>query len=609
MNEDLKNMFLAMTLCMLVLLGWQYFYAGPQLEAQRLARQNAQTTGETVSDTPVTGSPVLPGRTASDGARDAITGVPAHTTGSTDNAGLSAAPDQRIEIDNAKIAGSINLTGARIDDVRLRDYHESVDPESPIIALLTPAQSPGEAFFAYFGWAARQNAAQQELPGPDTEWAVESGRRLTPGTPLVLRWENSHGSVFRIIFSIDDAYMFSINQSVENRSDAELELFPYGAIARRGAPQISGFFILHEGLIGVFGDEGLQEVDYDDVVDEGSLTYEPVRGGWIGITDKYWGATFLPETDSEFRPGFSYNPDTDIYQADFLGSAVSIAPGVAADSSMRFFSGAKQVHLIADYERTTGALNFDLLIDWGWFYFLTRPTFLLIDLLFDIVGNFGVAILLVTVIIKAVFFPLANKSYVSMSKLKLIQPQMLEIRDKYKDDKAKQQQALMEVYKKEKINPLAGCLPILLQIPVFFALYKVLFVTIEMRHAPFFGWVRDLSAPDPTTLFNLFGLIPWQPPALLMLGVWPIAMGLTMFVQMKMNPTPTDPTQAMIFNWMPWVFMVMLASFPAGLVIYWAWNNLLSIIQQYVIMRRQGVKIELWDNLAAFFRRKRHASD
>ena len=598
---DNRNTILAIVLSLIVFLGWQYFVAQPQIERQRQLAQQQQATQTTEQGQPSTAPQPVPGP----GQADAPTaGAPAAGGGAVvvDREAALAAT-RRVAIETPRISGSINLTGGRIDDVRLKDYRETVEPDSETIVLFSPKGSP-HPYYADYGWVA-EPGANVALPGPDTLWTVEDGAKLTPSTPVTLTFDNGAGLVFKRTIAIDDNYMFSVSQSVENTGTDSVRLYPYGLIARHGRPETAGFFILHEGMIGVFGDGGLSEIDYDTLVEDGNVNPGKVDQGWLGITDKYWAATLIPTPGESFQPRFSHVQATDNYQADFLGDVVEIAAGATGETKSNLFAGAKEVNLIDGYEAALGIKQFDLLIDWGWFYFLTKPMFFAIDYLFKLVGNFGVAILLVTVIIKAIFFPLANKSYVSMSKMKLVQPQMTEIRERYKDDRAKQQQALMELYKKEKINPLAGCLPILIQIPVFFALYKVLFVTIEMRHAPFFGWIRDLSAPDPTTIFNLFGLIPWDPPSLLMLGVWPLIMGVTMFVQMKMNPAPPDPTQQMIFTWMPVIFTFMLASFPAGLVIYWAWNNTLSIAQQYIIMRRQGVKVELWDNLRSTFKRQK----
>ncbi|MBO6754929.1 MAG: membrane protein insertase YidC [Roseibium sp.] len=605
MFSENRNTILAIVLSLIVLLAWQFFVAQPQLERQQealRAQQEAQSAqpANPQAPSPTTAPGAVPGT-----ADTAAPGSVAQTGVQSRDQALGTS--ERVRIDTPRLSGSLNLTGGRLDDLRLKDYHETVDRSSPTIVLFSPKGS-ARPYYADFGWVADASAAVT-LPGPDTVWSVEGSSQLDPQTPVTLVYDNGEGITFRRTYSIDENYMFTVEQSVQNASDQSLTLYPYGLIARTGEPDTTGFYILHEGLLGVFGEEGLQEVDYSDIAEEGTIRPAPVDRGWIGITDKYWAATLIPTPGETFQPSFSHSNVTDNYQADFLGGGQTVPSGGMAETSAFLFAGAKETNLLDSYEVSLSIERFELLIDWGWFYFLTKPMFYAIDWLFHLVGNFGVAILLVTVGIKLVFFPLANKSYVSMSKMKLVQPQMQEIRERYGDDRTKQQQALMELYKKEKINPLAGCLPILIQIPVFFALYKVLFVTIEMRHAPFFGWIQDLSAPDPTSIFNLFGLIPWDPPQLLMLGVWPLLMGITMFVQMKMNPTPPDPTQQMIFTWMPVIFTFMLASFPAGLVIYWAWNNFLSIAQQWVIMSRQGVKVELWDNLRAMVKRKKPAAD
>ncbi|NND50452.1 MAG: membrane protein insertase YidC, partial [Rhizobiales bacterium] len=436
-----------------------------------------------------------------------------------------------------------------------------------------------------------------------TEWQLESGNRLTPGNPVVLSWDNGAGLSFRRTITVDELYMFNVTQSVQNNGTTPVTLYPYALVSRHGVPSDAfNFYILHEGLVGFIGEDGLQEIDYDDVTDGNSYSFS-ATGGWLGITDKYWAAVVAPDQRLPYKARFTSYGDRPVFQTDFLGSAVAIAPGAVSEITSQTFAGAKRVSVVDGYAAQYGLLNFDLLIDWGWFYFITKPMFLLLDWLNGFIGNFGLAILAATVLIKLAFFPLANKAYKSMSGMKKLQPEMVKLRERYKDDRVKQQQELMALYKKEKINPMSGCLPIVIQIPVFFALYKVLFVTIEMRHQPFFGWIQDLSAPDPTSLFNLFGLIPWDPPSLLMIGGWPLVMGLTMFIQMRLNPAPPDPIQQQIFNWMPLFFTFLLAQFAAGLVIYWAWNNALSVLQQYVIMRRMGVKVELWDNIIAMFKK------
>ncbi|UES41239.1 membrane protein insertase YidC [Roseibium aggregatum] len=602
MSEN-RNTILAIVLSLIVLLGWQYFVAAPQLERQQAELQAQQEAAQKAATG--TTNPDAPQPTGSQGANTAAPAAGQQAAFANRDTALAAS--QRVTIDTPSLEGSLNLKGGRLDDIRLKDYHETVDKSSPTIVLFSPSGSP-KPYYADYGWVG-DPGSNIALPGPDTIWSIDGETTLTPSTPVTLSWDNGAGLTFKRTFSVDDNYMFTVNQAVENTGADAVTLYPYGLIARKGMPETKGIYILHEGLLGVFGAEGLKEVDYDDLMEESSIRPTKVDQGWLGITDKYWAATLIPTPGQEFQPGFSHSATTDVFQADYLGNGVTIAGGSTGESSSYLFAGAKETKLLDGYEEALSIERFELLIDWGWFYFLTKPMFFAIDWFFHLFGNFGVAILVVTVIVKLIFFPLANKSYVSMSKMKLVQPQMTEIREKYGDDRQKQQQALMELYKKEKINPLAGCLPIVVQIPVFFSLYKVLYVTIEMRHAPFFGWIQDLSAPDPTTIFNLFGLIPWDPPQMLMLGVWPLIMGITMFIQMKMNPAPPDPTQQMIFTWMPVIFTFMLASFPAGLVIYWAWNNTLSVTQQYVIMRRQGAKVELWDNLGALFKRKKPAPD
>ncbi|KZL01225.1 MULTISPECIES: membrane protein insertase YidC [unclassified Pseudovibrio] len=597
MNDN-RNMIVAIVMSLVVLLGWQYFIAGPQLEAQQEAQQaqladDAQQAG---SSSPVALPEGASGQVAAPGTDS---GTAAQSFVSRAQA-LAASP--RLTIDTPSLSGSVNLQGAKLDDLRLNDYRQTQAKDSETVVLFSPKGSP-EPYYAEHGWVA-DPGAQVKLPNAETVWTAETSGNLTPSSPIVLSWDNGEGLVFKRTFSVDENYMFTVDQEVQNSTGQNVQLYPYGLIARNGEPETAGFFVLHEGLIGVIGEEGLQEINYSDLIEDGSIRPGRANTGWLGFTDKYWAATLIPTPGTEFQPNFSYNARTQNFQSDYLGDAVQIADGTKITSSSLLYAGAKVTKLIEGYQASYNIESFDLMIDWGWFYFLTKPMFWAIDWLYSLVGNFGVAILLVTVIVKALFFPLANKSYVSMSKMKLVQPQMTEIREKFKDDKQKQQQAMMELYKKEKINPLAGCLPMVIQIPVFFSLYKVLFVTIEMRHAPFFGWIQDLSAPDPTTVFNLFGLIPWDPPSFLMIGVWPLIMGVTMFLQMKMNPAPAEPAQQMIFNWMPVLFTFMLATFPAGLVIYWAWNNTLSVAQQGIIMRRQGVKLELFDNLKSMFKRK-----
>ena len=601
-----RNTILAVILSGLVLIAWQYFYNIPTMEKQRAAQQAelAQKQAANPAATPAT--PANPaGTPATPGTQAPIPGAPA-TAAPVVSRPTAIAASPRVKIDTPSISGSISLTGARIDDVALVKYRETVDPKSPAIELFSPSGTK-EPFYAEFGFVPSAGSTIK-MPTRDTLWSQEGTGALTPTTPVTLTWNNGQGLTFKRTISIDDKYLFTIKDDVANVGDAPVTIYPFGLISRHGTPHVSGYYILHEGLIGVLGDQGLQEYGYKKM-DETKAVEFKVNNAWMGITDKYWAGTLLPNPKANVQARFSSNLVGTLrtYQTDYLLDPMTIAIGGNATTTTSLFAGAKENATVDAYDKQLGLNKFDRLIDWGWFYFITKPMFFMIDWFFHIVGNFGVAILLVTVLVKLVFFPLANKSYASMAKMKAVQPQLAALKDKYPDDKMKQQQEMMAIYKKEKINPVAGCLPVALQIPVFFSLYKVLFVTIEMRHAPFFGWIKDLSAHDPTNLFNLFGLLSFDPTQLpvighyLALGLWPIIMGITMWFQMKLNPTPPDPTQKMIFDWMPLIFTFMLASFPAGLVIYWAWNNLLSVLQQSYIMRRNGVKIELFDNVKATF--------
>jgi YidC/Oxa1 family membrane protein insertase len=607
---DSKNTILAIVLSAVVLIAWQYFYAMPQAERQKLAQQQIQqTTAPAAPGQPAAATPTAPGAPAAPGtpqvpgqaAQPVVPGVAVSR-----DAALATSP--RIPITTASLQGSISLKGGRIDDLSLLKFRQTVDPKSPPITLLSPSGSAAP-FYAEFGWTSA--TADVKVPGADTVWTRTGSGPLDVGKPVMLSWDNGGGLEFRRTIVVDDKFLFTVRDEVVNKSDKSVSLYPYGLISRHGTPKVEGYYILHEGLVGVLGDK-LQEVSYSSIEEKKVETFDTTNG-WLGITDKYWAAALLPDSKAHIKARFSagLTGAMKTYQTDYLQDVQTIAQGATGAVETRLFAGAKEVRVVDGYEKEFGLNRFDLLIDWGWFYFITKPLFQLIDWLFVVFGNFGVAILLVTVLIKIAFFPLANKSYASMAKMKAVQPQMLALRERYPDDKAKQQQELMALYKKEKINPLAGCLPILVQIPVFFSLYKVLFVTIEMRHAPFFGWIKDLSAPDPTNLFNLFGLLPFDPlliPAIgpfLHLGIWPLIMGVTMWAQMKLNPAPPDPTQKMIFDWMPVIFTFMLASFPAGLVIYWAWNNSLSVAQQSYIMSKHGAKIELWDNVKELFGKKK----
>jgi YidC/Oxa1 family membrane protein insertase len=611
--SDHKNTILAIVLSLLVIVGWQYFIGYPQMERQRQDAQLKQQSQPPAQ--PGATQPAAPTPNAAQPATPEVPGTPKTGAPATQAQAASRqaviASSPRIKIETPRLGGSIDRKGGRIDDLTLTQYREETDPNSPPIVLFSPSGAP-DAFYAEFGWvaAAGSNAA---VPGSDTVWNQQGSGALGVGRPVTLTYDNGQGLVFTRTIAVDEHYLFTVKDTVANNSGNAVTLFSYALISRHGTPKVQGYYILHEGLIGMMGDQGLQEETYKKIEDKKSETWD-VTNAWLGITDKYWAATLLPDSDAKVRARFSAGEAGGLktYQTDYLLQPQTIAPGATGGTNARLFAGAKEVSVVGiDFPFGPGGYNqalhlnhFDLLIDWGWFYFITKPMFLALDFCFHLVGNFGIAILIVTVLVKILFFPLANKSYASMAKMKAVQPQMAMIKERYADDRAKQQQAMMELYKKEQINPVAGCLPIVIQIPVFFSLYKVLFVTIEMRHAPFYGWIHDLSAGDPTNIFNLFGLIPFDPAlysSFLHLGAWPAVMGVTMWVQMKLNPAPPDPTQQVIFNWMPLVFTFMLAQFPAGLVIYWAWNNTLSVIQQSVIMHRNGAKIELWSNLKSTF--------
>jgi YidC/Oxa1 family membrane protein insertase len=614
---DNRNTIIAVILSGLVLIAWQYFYNVPQMEKQRAAQQ-AQAELQKSTQPPTQASPSSPPPPAG-AAPPAAPGAAAPAAVSRDTA---IAASSRVKIDTPRLSGSISLKGARIDDLSLVQFRETVDPASPAIVLYSPSGT-ANPYYAEFGWVAAEGA-KVRLPDQNTVWQQDSIGALTPTSPVVLKYDNGEGLTFRRTISVDDRYLFTIKDEVSNVGNAPITLYPFALISRHGTPQVSGYYILHEGLIGYLGDKGLQEYTYKKIDDDKTVNFK-VTDAWLGITDKYWASALLPDTNAQLQARYSSNlvGTTRTYQTDYLAGPQTIAIGGTGSVNARLFAGAKEASVVGinfpiwgfdGYNRQLSLNHFDLLIDWGWFYFITKPMFLGLDFFYRFFGNFGISILLVTVIVKLLFFPLANKSYASMAKMKSVQPQLQALKERYPDDKVKQQQEMMEIYKKEKINPIAGCLPVVIQIPVFFSLYKVLFVTIEMRHAPFYGWIKDLSAPDPTNLFNLFGLIPVDPTTIplfghyLWLGVWPIIMGITMWFQMKLNPTPPDPTQKMIFDWMPLIFTFMLAGFPAGLVIYWAWNNLLSVAQQSFIMRRNGVKVELFDNLKATFLPKKAES-
>ncbi len=592
-----KNLLLAIVLSAIIMVGFQWYSASqrpPQIVQTAAQKKAAATNPGTASmpNLPSSGSSSNSGATPS--APSSVPGAPgmavqvpgANATSAKAEAlkkALTASP--RLKIESKRVRGSISLVGAKIDDLTLKDYRETIEPGSKNISLLLPFGSTNP-YYADFGWV----SADTKVPDANTVWTA-SNQTLTPKTPVTLSWQNSDNVKFIQELSLDENFMFTVNQRVENNSNKSATVFPFGRISRTGTPEITDFYILHEGLLGVF-DGVLSEIDYSDI-QESKLIQNKSKGGWIGITDKYWLTALIPDqktaVDTRFSDQFQKNINN--YQVDFRDSAQQMAPGATAQTSSKLFAGAKEAQLIVDYRDQLNITRFDLAIDWGWFEFLTKPIFFALVYFTGYLGNMGLSILLLTVLIKLAFFPLANKSYRAMSKMKLLQPEMVKLRERFKDDKARMNQEVMQLYKREKANPASGCLPILPQIPVFFALYKVVFVTIELRHAPFYGWIHDLSAADPMTPFNLFGLINWSPPEILAIGIWPIIMGITMFIQQKLNPPPPDPMQAKIFMFLPIMFTFMLARFPAGLVIYWAWNNALSVLQQYVIMRKAGATV------------------
>jgi YidC/Oxa1 family membrane protein insertase len=603
--KDQNNLIIAVVLSMLVLMGWQYFFAAPQIKHEQQKQEfnkqlDAQNKGNATSESP----PNVANAPVAQSSADAPAGGqrPAEQVQPRDVL-LKATP--RVAISTPSLEGSIDLKTGRIDDLVLKKYRETVDPNSPMVTLLSPAGSE-DPYFAEFGWVP-QAGSTIKVPDRDTVWKTANGATLTPDTPVTLDWDNGQGVIFHRTISIDNDYMFKIVDEVENKTGNEITLLPYARIHRSGHPPSHAYYVLHEGLVGVSGDHGLIEDTYANAVKEAvPRTFENVVGGWLGITDKYWATALVPNQAAPYRAMYSALPardpsGRDAFQTDYLLGALAIPAGDRKGVEGHLFAGAKQVSLIDGYEKALNILRFDRMIDWGWFYFITRPLFRLMELINGVVHNFGITILILTVIVKAAFFPLANKQYESMARMKKMQPEMQRIKEQYKDDQQRQQKEIFDLYRKEKINPLAGCWPILLQIPVFFALYKVLFVTIDMRHAPFFGWIRDLSAPDPTSLFNLFGLLPFDAPAYLHIGVWPLIMGITMFVQMQLNPPQPDPIQQQLFQWMPVMFTFLLASFPAGLVIYWAWSNTLSITQQLWINKKNGAEIHLFGNLRRTF--------
>jgi YidC/Oxa1 family membrane protein insertase len=590
-EQNNKNLILAMVLSALVMIVWFVLFPPPEPTVD-LAAPTATDLG-------------VPVASAADPAPGGATDTP------------PAVPEApRLAIDTAKLSGTISLLGGRIDDLSLKTYRETIEPGSDIVRLLAPV---GEnlAYYSVFGWLPGTGLAAGDVPDAMTQWQPAAGGTLTPGNPVTLRWENGKGLIFLREISVDEDFMFTVTDRVDNSSAAAVTLQPYGIIARHGLPQLQNIFVVHEGAV-QRNDGELLETDYSDIV---KLAVDPREGlpaevtessvdGWIGFTDHYWMTSLIPEQGKPYKSVLKYVPASGIYQAEVRPAAVSLAAGASTTSTVRFFAGAKEWATIREYEREGGIPGFLDSIDWGWFFFLTKPIFAVLHWLNALIGNMGLAIIGLTFVLKIIVLPLAYKSYVSMARMKELQPEMEALKERAGEDRQKLQREMMQLYKDKKVNPAAGCLPILIQIPIFFALYKVIFVTIELRHAPFVGWLRDLSAPDPSSLFNLFGLLPWDAPVtgsllhLLFIGVLPILLGATMWLQMKLNPAPTDPIQASIFAWMPWIFMFMLGGFASGLVVYWITNNTITFIQQYVIMRSHGHRPDLFGNIRSGFKKK-----
>lgn len=593
MDDQNKNLILATVLSFLVIISWSVLFPPEEPPVDPATQVTAE--GE-----------LLPqGTTAS----------PAGTAPTAEEPEEEEAP--RIAIATPELSGSLSLRGGRIDDLSLTQYDETLDPDAPTVRLLRPVGEPG-AYFATFGWTATDGIEASAVPGPDTVWSLESGDVLTPDTPVTLVWDNGAGQVFRTVVSVDEAYMFTFDQSVENNGDAAIAARPYGLLRRHGIPtDLKNFFILHEGLVRMTDGE-LEETKYKNIVDyevdERERTQaerlDVTESGWIGYTDHYWMTTLIPEQGQPFRSTSKYYDNRELFQAEAVMQPETVAPGTSATVSTRLFAGAKEWETIKHYEDDEGVAGFLDSIDWGWFFFLTKPIFWLLHWLHGFIGNMGWSIIALTFILKALVLPLAYKSYVSMARMKELQPEMEALKERAGGDQQAMQQGMMKLYRDNKVNPAAGCLPILIQIPIFFSLYKVIFVTIELRHAPWFGWIRDLSAPDPSSIFNLFGLLPYTVPNLgfleiLSLGILPIILGISMWLQQKLNPAPTDPTQKVIFAWMPWIFMFMLGSFASGLVLYWITNNVITFMQQYAIMRSHGAKPDVFGNIKSSVSRKK----
>lgn len=583
-EQNNKNLILAMVLSAVVMLVWMVFFPPPEPPAT-VATEPVATTEPAAT----IGAPTA----AETGVRE-VAPTPASV---------------RVPIETGRLRGSIALTGARIDDLSLLDYRRTLDHDSGTIQLLSPAGST-QPYYALFGWVPAGSLGFADVPGPATEWTLAAGESLAPGQAITLRWENGKGLTFTREIAVDENYLFTVTERVQNTGTAAASLAAYGQIARHGLPQdLQNIFVVHEGVVGR-ADGELTETNYDEIPEfeviarEGTPAQvtEAAADGWVGFTDHYWMTVLVPEQGKPHAQAIKYDASRDIYQTEVRLPAVTIAPGSEVTTTTQLFAGAKEWATIRAYDQG-GIAGFIDSIDWGWFYFLTKPIFAVLHWLNALIGNMGLAIIALTFVLKLLVLPLAYKSYVSMARMKELQPEMEAIKERAGDDRQKLQREMMQLYKDKKVNPAAGCLPILIQIPIFFSLYKVIYVTIELRHAPFFGYFRDLSAPDPSSIINLFGLLPWAGPephslmALIFLGILPLILGISMWLQQKLNPAPTDPVQATIFAWMPWVFMFMMAGFASGLIIYWITNNLISFIQQYLIMWSHGKRPDLFGNI------------
>jgi YidC/Oxa1 family membrane protein insertase len=605
MESQNKNLIIATVLSVLVLIGWTYFFPPAPTAPGKDATASEQNAGLTAPQAAPTAE------TVAGATLDA-----ASTEAATEQA-VAAAP--RVMIDTPDLTGSISLVGGRFDDLSLKKYKETLAEDSPLVRLLSPvggAAGAAHPYYTVYGWSPAGGLDPALVPGPKTVWTAPEGAELTPATPVTLTWDNGQGLTFTRTIAVDDNYLFTVTQGVQNATGAPVRLAPYGIVARHGIPDSQRVYVLHEGAVRMT-DGKLQEIKYknitklDAVQGEGQAdVLQGTENGWIGFTDKYWMTTLVP-SDGAFTSVVKYTPSANIYQAEVRLPVMEVAPGASASAETRLFAGAKEWEIIKHYQDDTGITRFVDSIDWGWFFFLTKPMFRLLHWLHGAIGNMGWAIVALTFIIKLIVFPLARKSYISMAKMKELQPEMEKLKESAGGDRMKMQQGMMELYKTNKVNPAAGCLPILLQIPIFFSLYKVIYVTIELYHAPWFGWIRDLSAPDPSSILNLFGLLPFATPEphsmffMFSLGVLPILLGISMWFQQKLNPAPTDPSQAMIFAWMPWVFMFMLGSFASGLVLYWIANNTITFIQQYTIMSMHGHRPDLFGNIRSGFKRKK----